>query len=153
MRHRASALMVLFGVGVAASPFAQGQDRAAKRGTPPMTIRCVNISGSHIAAPQWQVEGDGASGQDVRLEFGGDGSPSRIVWRRSGTQYTEASGLGVSMRTGFLILVAAEDYVETYVYNPGTTELLFSATRSGSALLPNGIKAFRGTCTPAALDR
>jgi hypothetical protein len=67
----------------------------------------------------------------------------------SATPHYEAVGLGIAMRGGFSIIVWGEEYVETYVYNAGTMELLFSQVRSGSALLPNSIKSFRGRCKPA----
>jgi hypothetical protein len=148
-----TALLVLLVLGVGAKVVAQEQETGARKSTPPLVVRCVNIAGSHIAAPKWQAESDGASGQDVLLEFGGDKELSKISWRKNGVQYSETFGLGFSMRTGFLIVIPAEDSVETYVFNAGSSELLFSGTRSGSLILPNSIKAFRGTCSLGARER
>jgi hypothetical protein len=53
------------------------------------------------------------------------------------------------MSAGFAVTIFAAEYIETYIYNAGTTELLYSSIRSGSRLLPNNIKAFKARCVPA----
>jgi hypothetical protein len=50
------------------------------------------------------------------------------------------------MKSGFAIIVTGDETVETYVYNAPNAELLYSSIRSGSAVLPNRVQAFRGVC-------
>lgn len=121
--------------------FAGGQSTAMAR-----AVLCRNLAGSYVGAPKWEVRSDGALGQDVRLEFNGKEASSKVTWRRNGAVYYEIAGIGMPLPTGFLIFIKSEDQVETYVYNAGTTEVLFSATRSSNGVLPNSIKGFRGTC-------
>ena len=116
----------------------------------PVAYLCGNLVGSYLAAPNWRVEGDGAKDQLVILTYKGDKSLSTVSWVRLGEMpYYESPGLAVAMKSGFVIVTFSEDFTETYVFNAGTTELLFSSVRSGSAVLPNAIKTLRGTCTPA----
>lgn len=128
------------------SASAQAPPKAVSR--PALAYVCSNVTGVIITAPRWQSESDGASGQEVRLVFGGDLAPSSVSWRKGESTYYETDGVGFSLGSGFAILIHAEDRIETYVYSAGTTELLFSSTRLGSKVLPNAMKAFRGTCTP-----
>ena len=61
----------------------------------------------------------------------------------------EAEGFGVTTNAGFSIAVFGAEFLETYVVNVGTLELLHTSTRAGSGRLPNAIKSFRGFCQPA----
>ena len=67
-----------------------------------------------------------------------------VNWYRFGKPYYERSGVGLTMKSGFVIIVLADDYLETYVFNAGTSELLFSMTRSGGSALSNAMKSQRG---------
>src|SRR5690606_16145776 len=110
---------------------------------------CSDIAGSSMAAPAWKAAPDGTTDQQVRIRYRGNQEVAEASWTIGNeAPYYEAVGLGVGMQGGFAIFVFADDYVETYVYNAGTTELLYSSIRAGSALLPNTIKSFRGSCRP-----
>jgi hypothetical protein len=113
-----------------------------------LAYQCAEIAGTSIFAPKWESSADGASGQVVRLWYRTGDAPSFVAWVRGGVEYDRSPGVGFPMGAGFAILVVAEDRLETYVYNAGTTELLFTQTRSGNSLLPNVVKAYRGTCVP-----
>ena len=90
------------------------------------------------------------SNQEVLLYFKGGKSVSNVKWYRDGKVYYETAGIGYAMKVGFGIVVFADEYIETYVVNVGTSELLFTMVRAGSAMLSNAIKTQRGTCKPAA---
>jgi hypothetical protein len=92
---------------------------------------------------------DASSNQEVLLYFKGGKSVSSVKWYRDGKVYYESDGIGYAMKGGFGIIALADEYVETYVFNVGTFELLFTMVRSGSATLPNAIKTMRGSCKPA----
>ena len=110
---------------------------------------CDGIAGSSMAAPGWKAMPDGASNQQLRIRYRGNQEIAEASWTiRDEAPYYEAVGLGVAMQGGLSIFVFADDYVETYVYNAGTTELLYTSIRAGSGLLPNTIKSFRGSCRP-----
>ena len=113
----------------------------------PLTILCENIVGTYIGAPTWKANTDAITGQQVLLHF--KGRESKVNWYRFGKAYYERSGVGLTMKSGFVIIVIADDFVETYVFNAGTSELLFSMTRSGGSILPNAMKSQRGICKPA----
>lgn len=114
-----------------------------------LAYECTGVAGFSMAAPNWVAERDSASQQVVRLEYRSDNGEAMVSWSRNGEVYVRSQGIGIAMSSGFVILVPGESLIETYVYNAGTTELLFTQTRSGSSLLPNIVKAFRGTCTGA----
>ena len=143
------AVLVLSSAGLAAQ-----QPEAPIRGkSVQLSFTCTGIAGSRMAAPDWKATPDGTSDQRVVIRYRGNQEIAEASWTiRNEAPYYEAVGLGVGMRAGFSIFVFAEEYVETYVYNAGTTELLYTSTRSGSALLPNSIKSFRGSCRPGAED-
>jgi hypothetical protein len=130
--------------------FAHPQLQNADKEPMLFTYVCTGLSGYIVPAPKWAAESDGMKDQQVLLKYRGDWKLAEATWTMGSAQpYYQAAGIGRSMRSGFSITVAADEYVETYIYNAGTTELLFTVTRSGSQLLPNSIKAFRGTCKPA----
>lgn len=111
---------------------------------------CENLAGSYSGpATSWRAEQDGASNQQVLLYFKGGKAISNVKWYRDGKPYYEANGVGTTMKSGFGITVFDDEYIETYVFNVGTSELLFSMVRSGSSQLPNAMKSMRGTCKPA----
>ncbi len=120
----------------------------ATDGQAALAYLCSQMSGANVSAPLWKSEPDGAGGQDVRIVFGGTDARSSVTWRRGASTYYEANGAGFLMGAGFAIVVLEKDRIETYVYSAGNTELLFSSTRAGSQVLPNSVKAFRGTCVP-----
>jgi hypothetical protein len=116
----------------------------------PRAFICGNLAGSYSGPPtSWKPEEDGMSNQEVLLYFKGGKSISSVKWYRHDKVYYETSGIGYAMKSGFGIVVLAEDYIETYVVNVGTSELLFSMVRSGSSMHPNAIKTQRGACKPA----
>lgn len=142
------AMVALSSAGLSAQ-----QPEALRRNEPAlqMSYTCAGITGSSMAAPDWKSTQDGTSQQQLVLRYRGNREVAHASWTiRNETPYYEAVGLGVSMGAGFAIFVFAQDYVETYVYNAGTTELLYTAIRSGSTVLPNSIKSFRGHCRPGA---
>jgi hypothetical protein len=100
-----------------------------------------------FGAPEWKAEADGMSGQQVLLHY--NGANSTVKWYRGGKVYYENSGVGIAMNGGFAIVAVLDEQIETYVLNIGTLELLQSSTRSGSSMMPNSIKAQRGTCKSA----
>jgi hypothetical protein len=108
-------------------------------------VQCAEISGASIAAPRWTPETDGTAGQTLRLRFRAQGK-STATWSRDGVDYAAEDGVGLAMPGGFAIVVAGAGLVETYVYNGGTTDVLFTQIRAGHSILPNIAKAFRGTC-------
>ena len=113
----------------------------------PLAFLCENIVGTYIGAPTWKANTDAMTGQQVLLHF--KGRESNVNWYRFGKPYYERSGVGLTMKSGFVIIVLADDYLETYVFNAGTSELLFSMTRSGGSALSNAMKSQRGICKPA----
>ena len=113
-----------------------------------LTYTCSDIGGSMLRAPKWQPETDRYSGQSVNIWYRGDGEAAAISWRKGDEVYYETAGMGLALKAGFVVLVLGPDRAETYAFNPATMELLFTDIRSGSALLPNSVKAFRGTCSP-----
>jgi len=117
----------------------------------PVALLCSQMSGSTMSAPSWTFGADGTQAQQVLLHYRGDRETADVTWSTSGAPYYEASGIGLSMRAGFSVTVFTDEYVETYVYHAATSELLYSSVRSGSVLLPNTIKSFRGTCKAAAV--
>ena len=108
---------------------------------------CENLKGTWFGAPDWKVEADGMSGQQILLHY--NGANSNIKWYRANKVYYENAGAGIAMKSGFAIVAALDEQIETYVFNSGTLELLFSSTRSGSSMMPNSIKSLRGTCKAA----
>ena len=115
-----------------------------------VTFLCAQFTGGYYAAPAWRLESDGLTGQNVVVTFSGERQLGHISWRRgTDAPYYESPGIGTQMKSGFSVTVFADEYIESYVYNAGTTELLYSAIRSGSTLLPNGIKVYKGRCVPA----
>jgi hypothetical protein len=119
---------------------------------PGMVVECRGIAGANVSAPDWKARQDGADHQTVRLEYNGPagGKLSRVLWAGADNKvYSEETGIGLEQRTGFAIVVWSDDRLETYVYNASGSEVLFSGTRSGHAVLPNIVKAFRGVCTIA----
>jgi hypothetical protein len=141
-------LWTLTGLLAGFSPeiLAAGQRATPSPKRPPLTVECTKFAGTIMLAPAWKSELDGTTNQVLRLEYGSD-RKGRVSWLQDGKTYHTIEGIAVELRTGFAILVPADEYVETYVYNPGSAEVLFTSTRSGSQLGPNSIKAFRGTCT------
>jgi hypothetical protein len=116
----------------------------------PRSYLCGDFVGSYFGAPSWKVHEDRATNQQVLLDFKGGGQPgSSIKWYRNGNVYYDSPGMGATMTSGFVIVTLTDNFIETYVFNAGTSELLFSMTRSGNPLLPNTVKALRGTCKPA----
>ena len=140
------ALGVILGAGA-------GSHVLARQGTADdafsLAYLCVNFAGSEISAPEWRPGPDGAGSQQLLIQFKGDQSISSFAWYMDDAAYYEGSGIGVSMTAGFAIVAFASDFVDTYVYNSGTTELFFSSVRSGNVVFPNTVKALRGTCKPA----
>jgi hypothetical protein len=123
-----------------------GTSPAAVAQSIPLLMTCRDLKGTILPAPEWKAEPDGLTDQEVRVLFGGDLQPSKVEWSRNGNTYSESTGIGKSMKSGFVIVVFADDYVETYVYNAGTTDILFQQTRSGSSLFQNAMKSFQGRC-------
>jgi hypothetical protein len=115
-----------------------------------VTFLCAQMAGAYYGAPTWRIDPDGLTDQSVVLTFNGEGELGKVAWRKgTGAPYYESPAIGSQMKAGFSLTVLADEYVENYVYNAGTTELLYSAIRSGSTLLPNSIKAYKGSCVPA----
>ena len=115
----------------------------------PRAFLCRGLTGVWLGAPAWKPEADAMTGQEVLLSYTGKAQQSEVKWYRDGKVYFESPGIGVPMNGGFAIVVLGDEYLETYVFNSGTTELLMSATRSGSSALPNSIKSQRGVCKAA----
>ena len=111
--------------------------------------RCVNVQGIIIPAPDWRPQQDAFSDATVLLEFKGVGEPSTVRWSNSTETY---AGVGAPMTAGFAIVIFGGEFIESYVVNAGNQELLLTMTRSGSALLPNSAKAYRGSCKPAGIE-
>ena len=109
-----------------------------------VVFRCSNIKGTMLAAPSWTVNADGFGQKEVLLGYR-DASQGEVRWS-DGLAY---SGLGVAMNGGFAIIALGEEFIETFVVNVGSGDLLMTAVRTSSGLLPNSSKAFRGTCQPA----
>ena len=110
---------------------------------------CFNIAGTRVSAPTWTTDVDSAAEQQVLIRFKGDWAVSDVIWMKGGAPYFKAVGVGVAMGGGFSVAVFSNEFSDMYVYNAGTSELFFTSIRSGSALLPNTMKAFRGSCKPA----
>lgn len=123
--------------------------------TPPATgataYQCRGMTGTSIMAPDWAPDRDGATGQVVRLEYRPDATAT-VTWSRQGGEYSRDEGVVLPMTPGWAIQVVHDERVETYVLNAATQQLLFSQTRMGSQLLPDIVKAYRGTCTADAIN-
>ena len=139
-RRRPSCTALLGLCGLLLSPTSHAQDVSR-------SFLCENFKGTWFGAPEWKAEADGMSGQQVLLNY--NGTNSNVKWYRGGKVYYENSGVGIAMDNGFAIITMLDEQIETYVFNSGTVELLFSATRSGSSMLPNSIKTQRATCNAA----
>jgi hypothetical protein len=60
------------------------------------------------------------SDQQVLLHFKGAQARSDVKWYRTGKVYYENSGVGVAMKSGFVIVALLDEQVETYVFNGGS---------------------------------
>lgn len=109
-----------------------------------MAFRCSNVLGTNITAPSWEPGRDGFRGQSVLLHFTDTGVGTVIGF--DGLKY---QGIAMRMNGGFAIIVAGDEFVETFVVNASNQELMMTAIRTGSSALPNSAKAYRGTCKPA----
>jgi hypothetical protein len=105
---------------------------------------------SRDADTTWALNPDSNAGQTVLTEYKGSNVLSRVTWFRGNDKYHEAAAMGAPMNNGVWLFAAGESYVETYVLNVSTSELLFTSIRSGGQALPNAVKAFRGVCVGAA---
>lgn len=110
---------------------------------------CEKIDGFMIGAPDWQPKPDGYANVKMLLSYRSGNELSHVISFRNGEKINEADGFGVPTNAGFSIAIFGGEFLETYVVNVGTLELLHTATRAGSSRLPNAIKSFRGTCQPA----
>lgn len=110
---------------------------------------CDKIDGFIVSPPDWKPRPDGYANAKILLSYKSGNELSRVTTFRDGQKINETDGFGVSMNAGFSIAVFGNEFLETYVVNVGTLELLHTATRAGSGMLPNAVKAFRGTCQPA----
>ena len=113
------------------------------------TFLCDKIDGFYIGAPDWQPHPDGYANTKILLSYKSGNVLSHVTSFRNGEKVMEADGFGISMNAGFLIAIYGGEFLETYVVNVGTQELLHTSTRAGSGRLPNAIKSFRGFCKPA----
>jgi hypothetical protein len=138
--------VLLASVGVVAG---DGQFGAPNQtGVTLLAFTCTAVSGAALVAPEWKPDVDGMKDQSVlRLRYRGDRQVSEVAWGFGmNAPYYEAKGVGSQMKSGFAIIVTGDETVETYVYNAPNAELLYSSIRSGSAVLPNRVQAFRGVC-------
>jgi hypothetical protein len=134
-------LVAAIGLLIASSSFAQDV---------PRSFQCGKMDqGAYLGAPDWSVHPDANSGQTVLIEYRGSQKQSRVAWFRDGAKYHDAVAVGGMMNSGIWLFAVGESYVETYVLNVSTSELLFTSVRSGSSAYPNAVKAFRGLCVPA----
>jgi hypothetical protein len=117
-----------------------------------ISFLCDKIDGFIIAAPDWQPKPDGYANAKILVSYKSGNVLSNVTRFRNGEKVSEAEGLGVLMDAGFSIAIFGNEYVETFVVNVGTLELLHTATRAGSGMLPNAMKSFRGTCQLAGND-
>ena len=113
------------------------------------TFLCDKIDGIYIGAPDWRPQPDGYANIKMVLSYKSGNELSNVTSFKNGQKIYEASGFGVSNNAGFSIVVFGKEYLETYVVNVSTLELLHTATRAGSGTLPNAVKSFRGVCAPA----
>jgi len=115
----------------------------------PRTWLCSNMNkGTYMGAPNWTAIADTLSGQEVLVEYKGN-SWGHISWFRDSDKYHEGPAIAMSMNSGMAFVMFGEEFVETYIVNVSTMELLYTSIRSGSAVLPNAVKSSRGTCVPA----
>lgn len=115
----------------------------------PLAMLCSDLKGGYLSAPTWKLEEDANTNQNILLDYRIGSSKSYVSWSLAGKEYYKGEGVGFSMKGGFVIVIPASEYIETYTYNAGATEVYVSATRSGSSVLPNAIKSYRGSCKPA----
>ena len=113
------------------------------------TFLCDKIDGFYIGAPDWQPKPDGYANTKILVSYKSGNVLSHVTGFRNDVKVMEADGFGVATNAGFSIAVFGGEFLETYVVNVGTQELLHTSTRAGSGRLPNAIKSFRGFCKPA----
>ena len=53
------------------------------------------------------------------------------------------------MKSGFSIVIFGESFVETYVFNAGNSQLIYTKIRSGDDRLPNSIQTAIAQCDGA----
>ena len=96
------------------------------------TFLCDQIDGFRIGAPDWQPKPDGYANTKILVSYKSGNVLSHVTSFRNGAKVMEAEGLGVTMNAGFSIAIFGGEFLETYVVNVGTLELLHTATRAGS---------------------
>ena len=112
----------------------------------PQGLLCAKFGANTYAwSPSWKVETDGLSGQSVLLHFKKKGLSS-VRWIMNNKTYYSAKGSGFSMKSGFSIAVVGTSFVETYVFNAGNSQLIYTKIRSGDDRLPNSIQTAIGQC-------
>lgn len=111
----------------------------------PAVYRCGNVQGVALSAPSWQPKAEAVGNATVLLSYGGNGLKGSVQWSGSRHAY---EGLGFAMKGGFVIIVTADEFTETYTVNEADREVLVTMARSGSTPFPNSSKAFRGSCAP-----
>lgn len=79
----------------------------------PRAVECRNMKGSFIQAPEWKSQEDGMSFQDLILDYRTGNSKSSVGWFRNDKLYSKEEGVGVAMTSGFAIVIAASDRIET----------------------------------------
>lgn len=103
---------------------------------------------TYVKSPNWKTENGGYEGQSVLLNFKSQ-AISSVTWFKKNTPYYSAKGIGVPMNSGFNISVLGQSFVETYVFNAGNLQLLYSKIRSGDDRFPNSFHTAIAPCTPA----
>jgi len=107
---------------------------------------CNHIEGVALIAPDWKSVDDRFRDQSVVLTSIADQGLGNVRWS-NGTTY---SGFAIQAAGGFVIIAVGPDWTETYHMSVSGLELMMTATRGGSSVLPNDAKAFHGTCQPGA---
>ena len=115
----------------------------------PRAFLCDKLDGFNMSAPGWRPQPDGYGNTKFLLSYRPGNELSRVTSFKNGEKVYEAEGFGVVTNAGFSIAIFGGEYLETYVVNVGTSEVLHTATRAGSAVLPNAVKSMRGFCVPA----
>jgi len=105
---------------------------------------CTAIKGTNLSSVDWTGFADGFGGQQVTLIAPLEDGKGWVHWD-NGNEY---EGLSVSMPGGFVVISVGDDWTEVYHVNASSLDLMMTATRSGSGILPNAAKAFHGTCRP-----
>jgi hypothetical protein len=105
---------------------------------------CDHITGILLSPPDWGAEHDGFADTSVTLISRPNKGEGTVSWSNGNTY----QGVTAEVSAGFIIITVGADWTELYQVNVSSLDLMMTATRGGSSVLPNAAKAFHGVCRP-----